>query len=317
MTPITSTRVAQILGCSPWGGPWQAWARLTGLVESEAGNASTLRGQILERAVAEHYAQQRGLVLIPGPAYTEPPNVGPEPWMATHEDFQVGPPPPTTIPVAIPVGTYQPTWTRKRWVLEVKTARTLDRWGPDGSADVPIYYAAQCAWHMACLNLDRCDLVVFAVATDEMRTYTLHRDRAMEARLVAHLRGWYERHVVAGEPPEVDASASPVLARLFPGREERVFLDATDEDRAIAAELRELDQQRTIIDGRADLLKARLQQRIGDAYGIDGVCIWAPTKGRDTIDAKALRRDHPAIAEQYTRTGAPSRRFNLTDTDKE
>lgn len=289
--PITSTMVGQILGLSPWGGPWQAWARIHGLSRDTTGNDAVL-GHILEDGVAQHYAKQRGVTLTRGPAFEEPPLFGPEPWMATHPDYVAS------------------TLAGERWVVEVKTTRDWDGWGEEGSDEVPPHYAAQCAWHMACLGLEVCDLVAYCPMSYELRVYTLRRDLALEARLVARLRGWWERHVRDGETPPLDEGAPSVLAQLHasPTKE---WLPATDEDCATAAELREVEARITIAEGERERLKAALMARIGDAYGIEGVARWSPRKGSTRIDAEALRRDHPEIADRYTVTGKPGRTFAL------
>ncbi len=56
---IGSSGIAAILGLSPWAGPWDVWARTMGLAQSKSTRA-TLRGHILEPAIADYYGQQVG-----------------------------------------------------------------------------------------------------------------------------------------------------------------------------------------------------------------------------------------------------------------
>lgn len=69
----------------------------------------------------------------------------------------------------------------------------------------------------------------------------------------------------------------------------------------------------------AQLLRCReqLEAALGDAEEatVDGVTVvtWRWSKGSTRIDVKALREKDPDLAEQFTVTGAPVRKFLLAD----
>ena len=54
---------------------------------------------------------------------------------------------------------------------------------------------------------------------------------------------------------------------------------------------------------------AHVIERVTKVGGLVGCRRMA--KGRETLDGKALKAEHPAIHAQFTKIGAPSRRFLL------
>ena len=64
--------------------------------------------------------------------------------------------------------------------------------------------------------------------------------------------------------------------------------------------------------------RQQLEAAIGDAETatIDGapVVYWKWTKGAVRIDTKALKEKEPEIADRFSVTGLPSRRFTLAET---
>lgn len=305
---IGSSDVATILGLSPWGNAWDVWSRVRGDVGYDHTNTpSQARGRMLETALLAQYALDTGLVVVPGPPIGAKPVAGPEPWMHDRPDAWAGAAggPPDRV-------------------LEAKTSRFLDAeygWGQEGTDEVPLHYLVQCAWHMACCGLERCDLVAFGTVRDDFRVYTVHRDPVLEKKVINKARAWYQRHILGDvQPPPDDTDACRrALAAAYRARgakAERPVREADDQDHALVERLREVRAAEDHIASQRKTLEAQLMQRMGDAgelraLGGSRLVSWGDRKGRDSIDTKALRRDHPEIARKYTTTGAPSRAFKL------
>ena len=308
--PITigASDVSTILGLNPWGDIWDTWARLRGLVPRYGGgNDATERGHILEPALLARYALDHGVQVIPGPSLSEDPIRHPiEDWAHARPDG-------TAVLI-------RPDHPGATWLLEVKTTRWFgDEWGPDGSAEIPPWYAAQVAWQMWVCQQSRTDLIAFATRTDERRTYILHRDGDLEGRLVAQVRRWYHHHVIGGHPPEVDGSsgAGRVLAAMFEARD--VAYVASQIDLAAVAELRSVRASLARLEETRRLLEQRLQAAMGDATTLeDGegnrLATWRPRKGAGRLDLRRLRRDHPDLCRTYEQPGEPGRTFRLEST---
>lgn len=305
---IGSSDVAVILGVSPWGSQWDVWSRVRGDVGYDDRDSPAMaRGRMLEAALLTRYALDLGIWVVPGPALNQPGVPGPEAWMHDRPDAWAG-----TV-VGAPADR----------VVEAKTSLYLDAaygWGPEGSDQVPMHYLVQCVWHMACCNLDRCDLVAFGTVRDDFRVYTLRRDLVLEKKVINKARAWYQRHILGDlQPPADDTEACRrALATAYRQRAKgsRPTRDADEEDHALIEQLREAKAAEEQHESRRRLLEAQLMQRMGEAgelRTVGGVRLatWADRKGRQTIDAAALRRDHPEIAAKYTTTGAPSRAFKL------
>ncbi len=296
---IGSSSIAAILGLSPWAGPWDVWARTMGLAQSKSTRA-TLRGHILEPAIADYYGKQVGCELIPGPEYEEEPIIGPEPWMHARPD----------------------RFAKKggeEWLVEIKSTRTFKQdWGEPGTPDVPQYYAAQCLWQMAVTGHERTDLAAFATISDEYRVFTLHRDKELEDRIVGYARNWYEKYIISMTPPDVDNSkgCSINLGRHFKQKSDD-FVEATKQDEALAKDL--FDVRRRISELEADkrMKENLLKERVAESKGVVGVCTWSETKPRVTVDSKKLKEEHPEIYEKYSKTGQASRQFRFIYQPKE
>ena len=285
--------------------PFDVWLEKTSAVEDTKETPAQKRGRLLEAAVASWYAEETGAILAVGEAM-----VGPEPWMLGTPDRLV----------LSGVGGYP------LHGLEIKTARHTDGWAEDGAEAtgrnagdiVPPVYALQCLWYMAVSNLDRWDVAVLFMGTDEFRRYTIYRDAVYEqSALIAPLRAWWHRHVVGGEEPAIDGSAgasSWLLGKYrSPGED---VIDPTADDLATFEKWVAAKAARDKAEAEADALGNLLKARIGSARGIRGLVNWIAVKGRESLDTKRLRAEMPDVAARYTTIGEPTRSLRIAGGKK-
>ena len=310
MNTIGSSDVAAIIGLSAWSSPMQVWARLTGLVPryDKTETAVTRRGVRMEAALRNWRAEDIGKPIYPGPVFgVDPVWTAAAPYDWAH---------------ARPDGWYDTT------LVECKTVRRFDdaEWGVDGSADIPAYYLAQIIWQMGVARLGGrevtgCDLVAFSPMSEETRTFYVAHDERRFRALLATIEAWRLKHVIGGEPPPVDGHemTTDILTRIYPGGIERKEIEPTDADLVDARRLRVVKGQIATLEEEASLLGNRLRERIGQsgATSIKGVARWIPTKGRVSLDIKALEAAEPDTFRRYAKVGATFRTFTLTLSDSE
>tara|TARA_R100000808_G_C2153431_1_gene163619 strand:+ start:4545 stop:5384 length:840 start_codon:yes stop_codon:yes gene_type:complete len=269
------------------------WVEKMGLVEPSEENYAMMRGRILEDAIAQWYGEFTGYDLHPG---EEMPIEGKHPWMLASPDRYVDD-------------------DVSRFILEVKSARSADDWGAMGTAKVPVYYATQGAWYMACKNMDRCDYAALFMINDEFRMYTVHRDKAVENRLVEVAGDWWQKHIVKGEQPDMDGSnaASQYLQDKFP--ENAIEMrSATIDEEDLMLELDSVQNKIKELESTKSRLQNEIKACIGESSGLytgSGKATWKLQKGRASIDTKRLKEEFPDIAKELTKHSKPKRMFRL------
>lgn len=288
---VGASDVPAILGLSPWQTPVEAWARLTGLVGRTPGNNATRRGQIIEPALLWHYAKTRGVEVTPGPGIDESPIVAPDGWRHCRPDGIAS----------------------DGLLVEAKTTRRWDAWGPDGTDQIPVYYAAQVAWQLSVMDAERAAVIAYCPTDDDVRCYEIVRRRDVEARLVGRVERWMAEHVWPAEPVQPAPLPMPIVqARYASGGEAGRWVEATDEDRVTARELSEVRLQIAQLEARELALRARLCERVGDAYGLKGICTWGRVSPRETVVAADLKAGWPEVYAQVAKRGAAQRQFRFT-----
>ena len=139
------------------------------------------------------------------------------------------------------------------------------------------------------------------------------RNEALERAIIARVSDWMERYVWQAEPVQPAPLPYRVVAsRYGDGGEVATWIDPTDEDRAVALELKRVRADMDALELRAEALKAQLCERIGTAYGLKGVCTWGHVRGRETVAASDLKAIAPDIYAKIAKRGNSSRVFRLT-----
>lgn len=311
-TDISASEVAAILGLSPWQTPMDVWVRKSGIVEDTSSNA-TRRGHMLERAIIDRWwaelptadKSRQGCVIGPT-LQDEPIRRSDVPWICARPDALI-----KDLYPAVPPG-----W---RAVMDAKSARSLSEdYGWSITLDgVPAHYAAQLAWQCAAAMVHVAHLAAYGTQRDEWRTYRLTISDAHQRTIIAAVADWRERHLLTGTPPTADGTDawSEHIRRLYPGRTQMPDMVATAQDRALARDLARVRARIAELSREAKALEQALQLRMGDAHvlrdGEEVIATWRPRKGTRRIDADALRRDLPEIAQKYTTTGEEGRTFKL------
>jgi predicted phage-related endonuclease len=255
---LGSSDVPKVLGISNpnFGDAWDVWAKKTGFVDEKSGDTfSQRRGNIIEPALLMWIGEEIGMAFTKGPTISDPPAIGPEPWMAARADG---------------LGKVK-RGRRIRALAEAKTVRRFGpEWGPDQSDIFPASHAAQCAWQMAVYDVNLVHLVAFATSSDEIRHYEVRRNRKFEKRMVNFLRGWWLRHVIGGEMPAVTASAacSSVLSMIIPQATEDEWRDASDEEASFLDDYIEAKRDRDDAEKRRLLAGNHLKSLMGETYGL-------------------------------------------------
>jgi putative phage-type endonuclease len=193
MSRMTASKVAAVLGLSPWESRFSLWHRMAGLVPPQEETDQTRRGHYLEDAVAQWFADQhQELDIAAGRAWAHVDR----PWQAASPDRLVHD----------TAGWYDA-------VLEIKTAAEMDGWGPAGTDEIPPYYRAQVVWQLDTLGLNVAYVAVLLPRL-EFREYRIDYNADEAAYIRAEARAFLDS--LPGGPaeqrPDLDAHGATYTA---------------------------------------------------------------------------------------------------------
>jgi putative phage-type endonuclease len=241
LAELTASKVAAVLGLSPWQSRFSLWYRMSGGLPEEPQTPEQSRGHYLEDGVARWLADQYRLQLAPGGCWRN----RARPWQVASPDRRVVP------------AYGGPELTHA--VVEVKTAAKFEDWGPDGSDQVPPYYRAQAVWQCDTLGVPRCYMGVLLPFL-ELRGYVIEPEPG-EAEYIREECREFLDSLEAGEPPDVDEHDATwaALRNLNP--------QIVDEDAPVPAELA-TDYARSVLQLKAaetehTLRRNQLAQHMG------------------------------------------------------
>ena len=287
---VGGSDVSAILGLNPWRGPFDVWLEKTGEVDQFDENQAMMRGRLFEPAIANWYSEVTDQEIEPGQLIRK------DEWMIANPDFFV-----------LNKGS-------RDFGLEIKTARSARKWGDGGTDNIPVYYAMQCHWYMACTGMPRWDLAVYLTSFGEFRRYVLPRDETIVSALTERVGQWWERHVIGGERPPIQnasTAANSWLNETFSESNGEVR-DASLEEEELATQLRDIREQIKKLSTVKKDLETTLKSAIGDNRGLQGSfgrILWSDSNGAARVDVKRLREEMPEIYQKFLMPRTPVRTF--------
>lgn len=289
-TGIGGSDAAAVLGISQYKTPLKVWLEKTGEEIDISDDERRYWGRALEAPVLKRYEEDTGRVSF---------------QKAMQRDAA------QTYVIANPDGVSYaranglPTDPR---VVEVKTSSYRKEWGENGSGDVPPHYMIQAQHYMMVLGLTKTDFPVLFNGR-EFCIFTVEADQELHKMMRMRYAKFWQYVESKTPPPVVDLDDARILyAKSNPTKRE-----ATIEIVQALDGLKELRKQADAINERADKLRLVIMNFMEDAdtltFGQDTLVTWKTAKARETFDSKALKAQNPELYAQFSKTGAPSRRF--------
>lgn len=173
----------------------------------------------------------------------------------------------------------------KARLVSVKCPRFAYDWGEDGTDDVPVDYMLQLQWeHAICSSfmpagaLDtRMDLACFV--NGELRIHPIQADVELQGWMLDDAEAWWQRHMVNGEMPPLDASAGCRHHLKGKWKQRQPLREATAVEAQLMAELRAARLASDAAKDAYDVARRRVEAAIQDAAGLQsplGVVTWKP-----------------------------------------
>lgn len=207
---ITASKVAAILGVSPWASQRSIWHLMRGDVTPEPSNTAQRRGHYLEPAILAWWTDQHPEAY----GLTRHPTYYLDDWAAATPDAAV-------LLKDREIG---------RALVEAKSSASDDAWGQPGTDEIPTDYLCQAYWQMHLSGAPRTYIPVLGPHL-EFVEYVVDYDPAIGIDLEQRMRAFYDS-LAGDEPPPLDDSVATfeVLKRLHPeiDRGEEVQLDAEE-----------------------------------------------------------------------------------------
>lgn len=245
---ITATRIAAVMGLSPWESRLSLYHRLRGeTVDTFTVSSEMEWGTRHEPTIAEKWedCNPQEMALPTGT------------WRHRDRPWQRCTPDRLIVPRVLDVA-----WTiADTEVLELKFSPVGEGWGPDRDPiGIPVYYRCQVLWQLDTLGLTRATVAVL-IAGHDYRTYPIEYDAAEAALLRKSARAFLD-DVEGGRRPSIDGhSATYQAIRQLPHgvRDIDVEVEAELRDRYFAA----IDAH-TAAETELAECRSRLLDRIGD-----------------------------------------------------
>jgi hypothetical protein len=174
---MTASKVAAVLGVSPWESAYSLWTLMKGLREKDPQNDRQARGHYLEPAILHWFTDE-------------------------HPEFDLTP------------GTFR---TKDGWMGALPDAcGGDDEWGTQGTDEVPTYYIAQAQWQMAVTGLGRVYMPLLTTRLRFVE-YIVNRDQALIDTIVHKARAFMDSLAGDQPPPiDAHPATYESLRRVHP-----------------------------------------------------------------------------------------------------
>lgn len=286
MNGIGGSDVAVIMGYNAWKKPYALYCEKVGLVPPDdlSENEAVEWGTKLEPIVAQKFSEVTGKKLKRWGTVCNPD----APWqMANFDRLIVG----------------------EDCGLECKTANAFKKEEWEGDS-VPDAYYTQCQWYTALSGFEGW-WIACLIGGQHFEYKYIPRNDAFIADMLEKVTDFWENHVLAKVPPDIDGSesSSEAVKKAYPtsnGMETALPYTALE----IIKRLDELDKTLAIIKEQQDEGKNQLKLMLGEnEIGIidDRKVTWKTQKGRTTIDSKKLQKEYKDAYEACVKYGEPTR----------
>jgi putative phage-type endonuclease len=282
-TGIGSSDVAAIVGLNPYATAFSVYAEKMGLAVKPETEAMRW-GKRLQRAIADEWAERNKVEIRWLDKTIRHPQK--KHFMATPDAAVVAPNP-------HPEG------------LEIKMAnwRQRDAWGEENSDQVPPHYLIQAQWQCFVLGWRRCYLAPL-FGGNELGSYVVEYDATLGEELGRRCEKFWQEHIVAQKPPEMDwtESSAAALRHLFPQAVDSLYRDSVPEEDALVLELAKLKRQKVAVGRSYDGIVNQVKERIGLAKGLRGpgyVVSWYNTKATSYMVKREAGRSFRARGEVF------------------
>ena len=249
---IGATDVAPILGLSPYKTAYDVWAEKTGRNKGETTVTEPMRwGTLLEAIIADEWARSE------------------------HKSVQ------KAKPMVLGNIRVSPDYTvlGEDVYLEVKTSSAWSAWDK-----VPTHYRCQVEAQM-CLSDTSYAYVGCLFGGNDLQSFKVIANPDIQSRLVGKLEGWWERHVVADTPPELQKEDD--LAKVFQA-DSSLQKEATEDINERINELKNLKRHKKHSDGMRKDLETEVKKYMGEAteliYQERTIATWRETKRKPKFD---------------------------------
>lgn len=248
---LGASEIAAVAGIDPFRGAWDVWAEKMGLDIAEPVAGSDM-GHLFERPLLEYYSRQTGIALT----YPETMRSPFESWMSATPDGLAA-----------------------DRVVQVKVVGKDMAYKWDNG--VPEYVVCQVQWEMIVTRRPLATVVACVGGTD-YRALDIVADRELQNTLYAIGRDFWFDHVLAGVPPDPDASEEcrkTIAARSRKHLAERI--PASQELIALAYQYKQLGTSITSLQEEREAIGNTLRLAIGERSGFEwesGRCTWKPDK---------------------------------------
>ncbi len=267
-----------ILGFNSWKSPFQLYLEKTGEHVEEINNEFIYWGNVLEDVVAKEFELRTGKkVRRRNQMFRHPEHS----FMFANIDRDV-------------VG--------EKALLECKTTNAFNSEAWEGD-EVPAAYICQLQHYMAVLGYEKAYIAVL-IGGNKFVWKEVERDDEFIEIMIQHEKAFWENHVLAGVPPQIDGSpsATELLNKLYPtDNGTAIMIDSETEKlieaiESIKAEEKQLETQRKAYENQ---LKMTLEEASEGHSQHFKVTYKAQT--RNTVDSKRLKLEEPAVYERFVK----------------
>lgn len=271
---MSASKVAAVLGVSPYQSPYSLWHEMKGATRAETTEVQK-RGHLLEAAVLDWWYDRHAIIR----------GTGNRQHTARLDDWGIATLDDVVSTLSGAVG------------LEAKTTGSWDEWGEDGTDEVPAHYYAQCLWQLACdPDLVRVYVPVLGPRLD-FREYVVERDDALIASVIDRCRRFYDS-LEQDTPPALDdhVATLAVLKRIHPDIDEGAEAVIPDD---LAAEYVTADLEHKAAEAAKRAAQARVLAEAGTAqyiHATSGVKVARRQPNRSGVSLVRVAKTIPAPA---------------------
>lgn len=245
----TASKIPAILGISRHQSQFACWHEMAGLVDPAPASESTQDlwdyGHAAELAAREYWLRRN------------------EGWRASQGEVQYKRTDLLGIPLAVATIDRRASRGTLRRIVEVKTARSAEEWGDDGSGVVPNDYAAQVLWQMLISGIREADIVLWP-QYGMPKIYPIEWNADIANAIADRVAEWQRTLDAGTPPPDLDNTVATYecLKRLHPdiNRGEEVELSPE-----LAAGYLRSTADRKIIETEDRGFKSRVLSAMGNA----------------------------------------------------